>query len=200
MANICPKSDGTNGLVYNLSYDDKESILKTYQAVKLKYVQNVPQKMSEKDFWTKFFQSFYFRKDQINLAADDIFKDCATKLDEELKSKALTTLTDPVDIIDSQKVLANEDGFGLTDFSASKTSNLSHQNVIKRYNYYSMRVLNSMEETTIKEDSNKVSKNNGGVNKVRILDEEIKDLIQDFMFEIIDSFGVNVDQIYLEWG
>jgi hypothetical protein len=32
------------------------------------------------------------------------------------------------------------------------------------------------------------------------LDEEIKDLIQDFMFEIIDSFGVNVDQIYLEWG
>ena len=32
------------------------------------------------------------------------------------------------------------------------------------------------------------------------LDEEIKDLIQDFMFEIIGSFGVNVDQIYLEWG
>ncbi|CAF0953148.1 unnamed protein product [Brachionus calyciflorus] len=178
MANICPKSDGTNGLVYNLSYDDKESILKTYPAVKLKYVQNVPSKMSEKDFWTKFFQSFYFRKDQINLAADDIFKDCALKLDDELKSKAQVTLTDPVDIIDSQKVLSNEDGFGLTDFSASKTSNLSHQNLIKRYNYYSMRVLSSMEETSMKDD-NKLSKNTGGSNKIRLLDEEIKDLEED---------------------
>jgi hypothetical protein len=32
------------------------------------------------------------------------------------------------------------------------------------------------------------------------LDQEIKDLIQDFMFDIISSFGINVDQIYLEWG
>lgn len=32
------------------------------------------------------------------------------------------------------------------------------------------------------------------------LDEEIKDLIQDFMYDIISSFGINVDQIYLEWG
>lgn len=109
MANICPKSDGTNGLVYNLSYDDKESILKTYPSVKIKYNQNVPSRMSEQDFWTKFFQSFYFRKDQINLATDDIFKDCALKLDEELKSKAIQILTEPVDLIDSQKVLSSED-------------------------------------------------------------------------------------------
>ena len=82
MANICPKSDGTNGLVYNISYDDKQSILKTYPAVKLKYVQNVPQKMSEVDFWTKFFQSFYFRKDQINMTSNDLFSDCSNKDDE----------------------------------------------------------------------------------------------------------------------
>ena len=29
---------------------------------------------------------------------------------------------------------------------------------------------------------------------------KIKDLIQDFMYDIISSFGINVDQIYLEWG
>jgi hypothetical protein len=32
------------------------------------------------------------------------------------------------------------------------------------------------------------------------LDLEIKDLIQDFMYEIISSFGIYVNQIYLEWG
>jgi hypothetical protein len=32
------------------------------------------------------------------------------------------------------------------------------------------------------------------------LDIEIKDLIQDFMYEIISSFGIYVNQIYLEWG
>lgn len=82
MANICPKSDGTNGLVFNISSDDKQSILKTYPAVKLKFFQNVPQRMSEVDFWTKFFQSFYFRKDQINLTSNDLFSDCSIKDDE----------------------------------------------------------------------------------------------------------------------
>ncbi|RNA32222.1 general transcription factor IIH subunit 1 [Brachionus plicatilis] len=193
MANICPKSDGTNGLVYNLSYDDKESILKTYPAVKIKYNQNVPSRMSEQDFWTKFFQSFYFRKDQINLAADDIFKDCALKLDEELKSRAEQILTEPVDIIDSQKVLSSDDGFGLTDFSTSKASNLSNQNLIKRYNYYSMRVLKSMEENTVKED-NKVTKNSGGSNKIRLLDDEIKDLEKE-EFGTLKGAALNLKHI-----
>ena len=39
-----------------------------------------------------------------------------------------------------------------------------------------MRVLNSMEENSVKEDNNKISKNNGGSNKIRLLNEEIKDL------------------------
>jgi transcription initiation factor TFIIH subunit 1 len=86
MANICPKSDGTSGLVYNITYDDIQSIFKTYPAVRLKYIQNVPSKMSEKDFWTKFFQSYYYRRDQINSTANDIFSDCSTK-DEEGKIK-----------------------------------------------------------------------------------------------------------------
>lgn len=39
-----------------------------------------------------------------------------------------------------------------------------------------MRVLNSMEENTLKEDSKKLSKNSSGSNKIRLLDDEIKDL------------------------
>jgi transcription initiation factor TFIIH subunit 1 len=95
--------------VYNISQDDVQSIFKTYPAVKLKFIQNVPQKMSEKDFWTKFFQSYYFRKDQINSISNDLFVDCALKDDEELRTKMKRALIDPIDIIDSQKNFANED-------------------------------------------------------------------------------------------
>ncbi len=80
-ANICPKSDG-GGLVYNINHDDIQSIFKTYPMVRLKYIQNVPQRMSENDFWIKFFQSYYVRRDQSNLVAHDIFADCSAKDDE----------------------------------------------------------------------------------------------------------------------
>ncbi len=56
MSNICAKSDGSNGLIYNISYDDIQSIFKTYPEVKVKYIQNVPNKMTELEFWDKFFQ------------------------------------------------------------------------------------------------------------------------------------------------
>ena len=78
-SHIAPKSDGANGLVYHISFDDIQSIFKTYPAVKQKYTQNVPHKMSEKDFWAKFFQSYYFRRDQINTTSTDLFADCPVK-------------------------------------------------------------------------------------------------------------------------
>ena len=102
MGNICPKSDGAN-IVYNISFDDIQSIFKTYPAVKLKYVQNVPTKMSEKDFWTKFFQSYYVRRDQINSATNDLFADCSTKDNDDLKRKEEKILGDPITIVSKKE-------------------------------------------------------------------------------------------------
>ena len=106
---ISNKSSNASGQVFNISPDDIQSIFKTYPAVKLKFIQNVPTRMTEVEFWTNFFESYYIRKDQINSKSNDLFADCAYKDDEELRNRLKRALTDPLDIIDSQKNFSNED-------------------------------------------------------------------------------------------
>ncbi|KRT85684.1 hypothetical protein AMK59_2815, partial [Oryctes borbonicus] len=57
LADIKPQTDGCNGLKYNITADIIECIFKTYPAVKKKYIEHVPAKLTESQFWTKFFQS-----------------------------------------------------------------------------------------------------------------------------------------------
>lgn len=62
LADIKPQTDGCNGLKYNITPDIIECIFKTYPAVKKKYIEHVPAKLTEAQFWTKFFQSHYFHR------------------------------------------------------------------------------------------------------------------------------------------
>lgn len=51
-------------------------------AVKRKHLENVPERMTEAEFWTRFFQSHYFHRDRLHTATRDLFSDCARSDDQ----------------------------------------------------------------------------------------------------------------------
>lgn len=119
-----------------------ECIFKTYPAVKKKHQENVPHKMSESDFWTKFFQSHYFHRDRINAGTKDIFTECAKIDDQELKKDLQTGINDPLVDITSFEDQTLDENYGSGYSKLDKTSgNIVHQNMIKRFNQHSIMVM-----------------------------------------------------------
>lgn len=145
LADIKPQTDGCNGLKYNLTTDVIECIFKTYPAVKKKYFENVPAKMNEPEFWTKFFQSHYFHRDRITAGSKDIFTECG-KMDDKALQEAVTKSSGDV-LLDLRSFEDNtlEEGFGgaATDKTGVNSGNFVHQNMVKRFNQHSTMVLNT---------------------------------------------------------
>ena len=147
LADIKPQTDGCNGLKYNLTPDIIESIFKTYPAVRTKYMEHVPIKLSETDFWTKFFQSHYFHRDRIHAGIKDLFTECAKLDDQELKQDINSGISDPLVDITSFEDASLADGYGITpDKPSGSGGNIVHQSMIKRFNQHSIMVLKACQE------------------------------------------------------
>uniref|UniRef100_A0A7N9B1J0 General transcription factor IIH subunit 1 n=1 Tax=Mastacembelus armatus TaxID=205130 RepID=A0A7N9B1J0_9TELE len=146
LADIRPQTDGCNGLRYNLTADIIESIFRTYPAVKQKYSENVPHNLTEKEFWTRFFQSHYFHRDRINTGTQDIFSECAKQDEKGLKSMVVQGVKNPlVDLLSLEDKTLDE-GYGCTTLPSTSNANRtvkesSNCAIIKRFNHHSAMVL-----------------------------------------------------------
>ncbi|XP_031636638.1 general transcription factor IIH subunit 1 [Contarinia nasturtii] len=150
LADIKPTADGANALKYNLTADIIQCIFKTYPAVKRKHSEYVPtERMSESEFWTKFFQSHYFHRDRLLAGNKDIFSECG-KLDDKAMAEAVNKTTGDV-LLDLRSFQDNslEEGFGgaVSDKNGVNSGNIIHQNMVKRFNQHSMMVLNTCQKT-----------------------------------------------------
>nr|CAG4643877.1 EOG090X04EN [Lepidurus arcticus] len=145
LADIKPQTDGCNGLRYNLTSDLIQSIFNTYPSVKQKHLEAVPNKMNESEFWTKFFHSHYFHRDRLSTDKKDVFTDCA-KLDEQGEKKEKTQkefLKIPYPLMDINALHDNNN----EDQNAAKgPSNLSIQNMIRRFNQHSIMILKASSQ------------------------------------------------------
>uniref|UniRef100_A0A182P5F2 General transcription factor IIH subunit 1 n=1 Tax=Anopheles epiroticus TaxID=199890 RepID=A0A182P5F2_9DIPT len=145
LADIKPQTDGCNGLRYNLTADIIECIFKTYPAVKRKHMEHVPGKMTEAEFWTKFFQSHYFHRDRIVAGGTkDIFTECGKIDDQQLRQSVQENLGDPLLDIRAFEDNTLEEGFCSSATAKQQTvnsGNIVHQSMIKRFNQHSFSVL-----------------------------------------------------------
>ncbi|XP_076123323.1 general transcription factor IIH subunit 1 isoform X1 [Alosa pseudoharengus] len=146
LADIRPQTDGCNGLRYNLTADIIESIFRTYPAVKQKYAENVPHNLTEKEFWTRFFQSHYFHRDRINTGMQDIFSECAKQDEKGLKSMVVQGVKNPMVDLLSLEDKSLDEGYGSkvapsTSNSKPTVKENSNSAIIKRFNHHSSMVL-----------------------------------------------------------
>lgn len=119
---------GGNVVKYNLNAEVIHQIFIQYPAVHLAYQSQVPDKMTETEFWSAFFKSKYFHRDR-KAGHEDMF----TKYEEKEKEMNKGTTVDPRAVVDplvdltsteedfstlqrgmSKKSLAKDDGSGIT--------------------------------------------------------------------------------------
>ncbi|XP_064084474.1 general transcription factor IIH subunit 1-like isoform X2 [Macrobrachium nipponense] len=142
LADIKPQTDGSNGKVqYNITPEIMLAVFKTYPAVKKKHSEYVPHRMSEAEFWTRFFQSHYYSV-HTNSSSENVFSECAKYDDKEWNRDVESAKTDPLydlnDIYEEKPMSIDSD---IRIAGAKAGSNIMHATMIKRFNQQSVGII-----------------------------------------------------------
>lgn len=139
LADIKPQTDGNNGKVlYNLTPEIMLAVFKTYPAVKKKHGDYVPHRMTESEFWTRFFQSHYYSAHTTS-RSEEVFSECSKHDDKEWNRDLNKIVDDPILCL---KNIYEQESYGSTPQpSTSAGSNYMHATMIKRFNQHSQNIL-----------------------------------------------------------
>ena len=135
------------GIHYNITSEIIEAIFQTYPAVKRKHFECVPNKLSEEEFWQRFFQSHYFHRDRIS-SMKDFFNDCAKQDEADIQNATKKGITDPffdLRVFDDQVEPTIENVLGSSEMlpSNAKSELSANQALIRRFNFHSIMVLDA---------------------------------------------------------
>uniref|UniRef100_A0AC34R7T1 BSD domain-containing protein n=1 Tax=Panagrolaimus sp. JU765 TaxID=591449 RepID=A0AC34R7T1_9BILA len=136
---------GMSGAV-NLSQEVRRQIYKTYPSIERKYIEYVPNTMSEQDFWSKFIQSHYFYRDRNpDYKKNDPISECIQEDEDQLNQNAKKLLHYKKD-----KDLLNileDDGFYADKPELFNPALTDKKKLIRRLNDFSDRVLEAALDT-----------------------------------------------------
>ncbi|KAI9022233.1 hypothetical protein CLU79DRAFT_177661 [Phycomyces nitens] len=146
MVELKPGQQEGSDVKYTLTSQIIHNIFTEFPSVKRAYDTNVPDKLSEQQFWKRFLASEFFHRSRTGGRSqltpyDDIFDRCLQEEDDE-NSKAPEILDKIKRVID---LTATEEDHGecgnAPDFAMKPGENLQVLSLIRRFNRHSMRVL-----------------------------------------------------------
>ncbi|OAD74734.1 hypothetical protein PHYBLDRAFT_61213 [Phycomyces blakesleeanus NRRL 1555(-)] len=146
MVELKPGQQEGSDVKYTLTSQIIHNIFTEFPSVKRAYDTNVPDKLSEQQFWKRFLASEFFHRSRTGGRAqltpyDDIFDRCLQEEDDE-NSKAPEILDKIKRVID---LTATEEDHGecgnAPDYAMKPGENLQVLSLIRRFNRHSMRVL-----------------------------------------------------------
>lgn len=167
LADIRPTHNEGNDIKYTISTEIIHSIFMHYPSVKRAYDENVPNKVSEIDFWKRYFSSKFFHRNRTQGKShidtkDSIFDKCLEE--DKFTGPSEKDLENVPLLIDLTATEQNQfEGYGTKpDFTMVGGSSKSNMQLIRKLNHHSEIILNSLHSIN-KEDKiemdNEIKKN-----------------------------------------
>eukprot|EP01087_Luapelamoeba_hula_P024350 TRINITY_DN9235_c0_g2_i1.p1 TRINITY_DN9235_c0_g2~~TRINITY_DN9235_c0_g2_i1.p1 ORF type:complete len:816 (-),score=173.23 TRINITY_DN9235_c0_g2_i1:86-2533(-) len=183
LADVRPVMETCNAVHYRLTPTIIHQIFLEYPAVKKAYDEWVPDKLTEQQFWTKYFQSQYFHRDRVKASqarestesgdvnADEVFASCSDNFteDAELVRKKLKDVELSADLTVNQEEL-NTSALALEQPVGTGTE--AGMSLIRRFNRHGALVLGSIATSNTVDDVSLLEKRDKGKEKIVGSDSE----------------------------